>query len=177
MQEEIWKDVVGYEGFYQVSNLGRVKSLDRIVNYRLEGHKALKKGKLLKPFIWGDGYYSVMFVVNGKSNSFRVNRLVAFAFLPNPENKPQVNHINGIKTDNRVENLEWVTSKENIYHAIKNGLSKNIGVNNYLSKLTKEDIVFIRTSGLENKILREKFNVSKSCIDRIRRRESYKNID
>ena len=101
---EIWKDIVGYEGLYQISNLGRVKSL----NYSRTG-----KENILSPGLNSGGYYTVSLFKNGEIKKFRVHRLVALAFIPNPENKPCVDHINGVRTDNCVKNLRWCTQKEN----------------------------------------------------------------
>ena len=115
--EEIWKDVVGYEGLYQVSNLGRVKS---VITWN--GYEYLKKEKIMKPFENKRGYKSIGFTKDGKTITYRLHRIVAQAFIPNPENKPIINHKNGVKSDNRVENLEWCTYSENTIHAIKTGL-------------------------------------------------------
>lgn len=109
--EEIWKDIVGYEGLYQVSNLGRVRSCDKYVSYRWG--ERLIKGKMLKPHFRGRGYIQYSLVNKQKQNNFYIHRLVAEAFIPNPDNKPCIDHINTDKTDNRVENLRWVTHSEN----------------------------------------------------------------
>ena len=101
--QEIWKDIVGYEN-YQISNLGNVKSL----NYSRTG-----KEKILRPGLSSDGYYHVFLCKNGEMRDFNVHRLVALSFIPNPDNKECVDHINGIRNDNRVENLRWCTNKEN----------------------------------------------------------------
>lgn len=101
---ELWKDIEGYEGLYQVSNLGRVKSL--------------KKGKILKQHDNGKGYMQVGLWKNNKGKCYYVHRLVSEAFVDNPENKPQINHKDKNKTNNCVYNLEWVTCKENQHHKV-----------------------------------------------------------
>lgn len=110
---ELWKDIEGFEGLYQVSNLGRIKSAFR------EG----TKGGIIKQFIIHN-YPKVNLHKNGESHFIYTHRLVAKAFIPNPLNKPQINHINGNKCDNRAINLEWATSQENLQHAIDTGLRK-----------------------------------------------------
>lgn len=102
MPGEVWKDIEDFPN-YQVSNMGRVKSFCQ-----------QKEGKILKQNFVRNNYLSVGLYYNGKTKTFRVHRLVALAFIPNPENKETINHINEVKTDNRVENLEWMTVKENI---------------------------------------------------------------
>lgn len=108
LEEEIWKDIQGYEGIYMVSNLGRVKSLCR------SGRKKEKILCLLKAM---NGYRKVALTINKKTKHILVHRLVAIAFIPNPENKCCVNHKKGIKSDNRVSQLEWNTHEENRNHA------------------------------------------------------------
>ena len=120
---EEWKDIQGYEGLYQVSNLGNVKNLERIVKCKLQKTKTIKE-HLLKKSVNKFGYEYVCLSNDSITRKIKVHRLVAQAFIPNPLNKPQVNHINGIKTDNKVENLEWCNNQENMAHAIKNGLWK-----------------------------------------------------
>lgn len=119
--EEIWKDVVGYEGLYQVSNLGRVKSCKKLIIRKNKGNFILKE-KIMKNSVTGYGYYMVNLYKNGKYTHFLVHRLVALAFIPNPLNKPCINHIDAVKTNNKTNNLEWVTYGENNLHALKNNL-------------------------------------------------------
>ena len=114
--QEIWKDVKDYEGLYQVSNTGKVRSLKRHI--------------ILKPSHNHKGYLHIILYKNAKSKVGIIHRLVAEAFIPNLENKPQVNHINGIKTDNNSDNLEWCTNAENQRHAFALGLQTNVGNDN-----------------------------------------------
>lgn len=113
---EIWKDIVGYEGLYQVSNLGRVKSLPKMVGFRPQSEK------LTAIFIDKHGYYKTNLYKNNIHKQVYVHILVAQAFVPNVCNKPQVNHIDGDKSHNFDTNLEWCTAKENVVHAYANGL-------------------------------------------------------
>ena len=128
-QEEIWKCILGYEGLYEISNLGRVRSLDK---FREFTHP---NGNRCKRFVFGiilrnkliRGYNTVILCNQQKKNK-RICRLVAEMFIDNIFNKTQVNHINGIKTDDNVSNLEWVTPKENMKHAIDTGLFRHATV-------------------------------------------------
>ena len=106
MEEEVWKPIKDYEGLYEVSNLGRVKTL----NYRGTG-----KGKILKNIECSNGYLTIGLTKNGKRKLFTVHRLVAEAFIPNTEGKPCIDHINTIKNDNRVENLRWLSVSDNCW--------------------------------------------------------------
>ena len=119
MENEIWKDIRGYEGIYQVSNLGRVKSLEREV-MRSNGRITYLKECILKPRI-RKGYLVLNLSLKGKKKTFAVHRLVARAFIPNPENKPTVDHINENKLDNKLSNLRWATQEEQIGYAMETG--------------------------------------------------------
>lgn len=121
MAHEEWRDVVGYEGYYQVSNLGRVRALDRTVQHAYSGTQSLK-GHMLTPFRGSEPYYSVMLSKNGKAKSLRVHRLVATAFVPNPDRLNCVNHKDGNKLNNSASNLEWCTQRRNVQHAIDHEL-------------------------------------------------------
>ena len=118
LEGEIWKDVIGYEGIYQVSNLGRVKSLDKEITIMggFVKKPSLKpiKGKVLRQKKDKDGYLSVVLYKDKKRNYLRVHRIVAMTFIPNPENKKTVDHKNTIVDDNRVENLSWMTHKQQL---------------------------------------------------------------
>jgi len=116
MENEIWKDVVGYEGLYQVSNLGRVKGLERTIQgWGKSGYRPTKiKGKIMKASHDRGGYLLVGLSKDGKVKTEKVHRLVLKAFLEQPEGKNQVNHKNEIRDDNRLDNLEWCDSKYNV---------------------------------------------------------------
>lgn len=122
---EQWKDIKGFEGYYQVSNKGNVRSLDRIITCK-NGSKRNRKGKMIKPGIETCGYSFVQLSNGEKSIYARVHRLVADAFIENKDSKPQVNHIDGNKQNNDVSNLEYCTHSENMLHAYKNNLRKRI---------------------------------------------------
>ena len=138
MSDEVWKDIKGYEGLYQVSNLGQIRSLDRYkyTKGRYGRMKAKIKGRLLKPCLNHDGYKEIVLSKDGKSKMYRLHRIVAETFIDNFDNKNQVNHKNGNKLDNKAQNLEWVTCKENINHALINNLIKcEKSVNQYDLKM------------------------------------------
>lgn len=173
---EIWKDVKGLEGFYQVSNIGNVRSVKRYVNHYLGG-KSLKKSVVLKKRINAWGYYSVILKKNSKTKNCVCHKLVAESFIINENNKPIINHKNGIKTDNRVENLEWCTYSENTKHAFDNNLiyipKKE---ERYNSKITEEIVKEIRENklNLKNVDYAKKYSVSKVLITNIKKNKTWK---
>lgn len=183
---DVWKDVIGYEGLYQVSNLGNVRSLDREIapNNRVP---YWRKGKICKQSKSNLGYMTVGFTVNNVKVSKYVHRLVAEAFIDNINDYPQVNHIDGDKTNNRVDNLEWCTNSQNHTHASKNGLNKlhlhrvaYSGEKNGRSLLTKEQVLEIKQKYIPYKYsakkLAKEYNVSESCITHILNNTSWKKI-
>ena len=164
---EIWADIFGYEGHYQISTFGRVKSF--------------KKGreKILMPFIDKDGYLQVAFFKVGKYKKFKVHRLVALAFIPNPDDKPQINHRDGCKLNNFAGNLEWCTGSENIQHAFDIGLKKALqGEDNSQAKLTNTQVLYIRANpdNLSQKQLGEIFSVNSGSISEIQLGKHFKQV-
>ncbi len=124
--QEIWKDIPGYEGCYQVSSNGQVKSIGRpmwVDNGHGKKYFRDFKGKTLTPHPNSNGYFQVCLLKNGKPHSLRVHRLMLMAFVGCKSSRFHCNHKNGIKTDNRIENLEWCTAKQNIRHAHRTGLA------------------------------------------------------
>ena len=161
---EIWRTVPDYEN-YQISNFGRVKSLWK------------SKAKILKP-AFCNGYLRVDLCKDGKQKLFRVHRLIAQAFIPNPEGKPQVNHKDGHPMNNYVENLEWATSSENQRHAFDTGLQIALkGEEHGEAKLTNEQALYVRNNpdNLTGKQLAEKYGVTQITISEIQRGKTYKN--
>jgi len=182
-EKEVWKDIEGYEGYYQVSNKGRVRSLDRKIKTRNRWgkHTRLQKGKILKPAPDDYGYLGVGLCVDSNSVTKPIHRLVAEAFVDNPENKPQVNHIDGVKKHNNVDNIEWVTCSENIIHSFKMGMSKPMqGEKCGTSKLKREEVLEIRAAYnlgcFTHKELADAYNVNRRHIGRIVNRKRWKHI-
>lgn len=167
MNEE-WKDIEGYEGLYQVSNRGNVRRFGCSVNRKLT-KLPVKKGH----------YYYIPLCKNGKYKNFLVSRLVATAFIPNPNNKETVNHKDGNKTNNNVNNLEWNTYAENNKHAVENGLLNIVGENHYRAKLSNKKVRVIkhclnlRMRGVD---IVKYFSISRSIISNIKNNKRWKHV-
>lgn len=170
LPDEIWRNIDGYDGKYQVSNLARVRSL----------HNG--KVKIIKLDIIHTGYLRITLYKDGKTKNHYVHVLVAKAFIPNPENKPYVNHRDGNKQNNAIENLEWVTGSENILHAYETGLKKK-GCEHGRAKLTAEQIRRIRRdcvpgdTELGFKPFARKFNVTSRVISFAYYGKSYQSVE
>ena len=168
---ENWASIEGYEGLYEVSDSGRVRSLKR----------ATTSGKVLSQHSGTGGYLSVCLCKNNHKRSFVIHRLVARAFVDNPELKPEVNHINGVRTDNRAENLEWVTRSENERHAY-GVLGKSPQAywkdkpRKFARKFTDEQVIAIRADERPFTIIATEYGVSKTAIRDIKRRKNYREI-
>ena len=161
---EVWRPVVNYEELYHVSNFARIK-------------RFYKNGKkiIIKPVLHSTGRLFVKLWKDGKSKSYKLHRLVALAFLANPNNLPEINHIDTHPLNCHVSNLEWSTSSDNHKHAVASGLIKT-GENRYNAKLTNAQVLYIRNNpeGLTTVELAEKFNVDQTTISNIQLGKSYK---
>jgi hypothetical protein len=143
METEIWKDIENFEGRYQISNLGRVKSLPRIVKRNNWSNQTINE-KILKTFI-NKGGYEIAVVQNGsRGKHLAIHRLVALAFIPQIEGKTFVNHIDGVKTNNAISNLEWCTRSENEKHAYRIGLKTLKGEQHSQNILNETQVLQIR---------------------------------
>lgn len=164
MKAEIWKDVVGYEGLYEISSFGNIRSVERIIKDSI-GRNRIFKSANLKVRKNKYGYMDILLLKDGKQTQFLIHRLVASVFIENKENKPQVNHIDCVKSNNKVDNLEWNTRKENIKHSFDNNLQKiNKGEDHANTILKNEDVIFIFNSDLKRKELSKMFKVSYQSI-------------
>lgn len=177
--EEIWKEIENYPD-YEISSFGNVKSKERYVNH-FAGGKRLKKEKILITATSNCGYEFVglCVFVNGKCKvkTSTIHRLVGIHFIENPFKKPQVNHIDGNKLNNKVENLEWNTSKENVNHAVKNKLRvAPKGSKCGASKLKEDQVLLIRASNLKLSELAEIYKISFQTISEIKLRKTWKHL-
>jgi NUMOD4 motif./HNH endonuclease. len=177
---EVWKDIPGFQNIYQASNLGKIRSKDHFVKGYLKD-RVFKKGRILKNQITKRGYHQVSLMIEPKQKyNTGVHRLVALAFISNPEKKPQVNHIDCDKENNCVENLEWVTNAENNIHAIKNNLmNPNLGEKNHNSKLSNVEVIQIRElikAGATLLQLSKQYKMSSSALCNIKHNKTYINI-
>lgn len=168
---EIWREIKGYEKYYQVSNTGKVRSKGRLVKYD-DKEAYFKKGRTLKPIILGKGYEGVQLCIpEEKNKKFYIHRLVAETFLINEnENFKIVNHMDGNKRNNKKENLEWIDNSGNIKHAIDSGLNKMNGQDHPLSKFSEEIVFKSRelygTGNYKQSELAEMFGVSRMQMHR-----------
>ncbi|WP_369378748.1 NUMOD4 domain-containing protein [Lysinibacillus fusiformis] len=171
--QEVWVGITDYEG-YEVSNLGRVRSLDRVIS----GGKR-RTGKILKQHYNHGGYPYVSLYKNGKGRKITVHRIVAKSFIPNPDNKEEVNHIDGRKNNNSVDNLEWSTRLDNTRHSYSTNLNVCYGENHHQAKLTNDQVLEIYErvhKGEKGVSLAQEFGVYKSVISDIKRRKRWKHI-
>ena len=178
---EVWKPVKGYEELYEVSDMGNVKALRRTVNSG-KCHRTWEE-HFIKFAVDGSGYFRTNLAKDGVNKTVKVHRLVAEAFIPNPLNLPEVNHIDGNKQNNCVENLEWCSHSENLKHAVKTGLKRLDGEFNPSHKLTEDQIEFIRKSYIPRHpqfgtvALGKRFGVHRKTITRIINNQCWKGGD
>jgi len=189
---EIWYDIPGYVGYYQLSNLHNAKSLDRWIIYS-NGVKHFCKGQLLKPFL-SDGYLTVGLSKNGNPKTFNIHHLIGLVFIPNPNNYTHVLHIDNNTTHNDISNLKWGTDRQNIQEAWRDGLHKKTievsseyhsqkqfgEANPFGHKLTVDKVLEIRqkklTGQYTNKQLGAEYNVSAQIIGNVIRRKDWKHV-
>lgn len=187
LQGEIWKDITGYEGRYQVSNMGRIKSVSRLEKHSRNPlfTRPIKEKIKLQP-LDNHGYPRISFKINSISKTFLVSRIVAKTFIPNPENKREVNHKDFNPRNNCINNLEWATPKENIRHALDGGRFVNRpaaavkGEDHYKSKLKNKDVFEIRSlydTGLYfQRELADKYDVTQILISKIVTKQIWRHI-
>lgn len=169
---EVWKKIEGFEN-YEISNLGRLK-----VNLKFRKYRSYQS-KILNPSKDKDGYLRTAITKDGKKYMKKIHRLVALTFLQNKENKPCVNHKNGIKTDNRIENLEWCTVKENNIHEIKLGLSGQLpGEKHHMSKLKEKEVLEIinNKDSLYQWQLALAYDISQTQVSRIINKKRWNHV-
>lgn len=170
-QDEIWKDVTGYEGFYMVSNNGNIKRLDRHVFNKANGTNSFIKGQTRKPDTLNKKYAQISLCKDGATKKFLIHRLVAIAFIPNPENLSEVNHIDHDKLNNNDSNLEWVTRSQNAAYAKKMGRYANMlhDESHPCSILNIKSVRHIRQKVLRNRDYCKLYGVSPSTITAVQK--------
>lgn len=175
---EEWKPIQGYEGVYEVSCQGNVRSLDRFVKTSKSGKKFVK-GRLLKP-VAVKGYSIVSLCLNGHQVEKKIHRLVANAFLDNPFELPQVNHLDGNKTNNNVSNLEFCSPLHNVKHAFDTGLcDRSIAQRHYGAKLKNSDIPIIRSRLSSNESptsIAKDYSIGRHIIYKIKYGKSWESV-
>lgn len=175
LPNECWEDIYGYEGYYRVSNLGRVKSLERSV-YRKDGGLSNTKTIIKKQRLVKEGYLTVYLFDGLKYSNKLVHVLVGRHFIPNPGNKKEINHKKGIKTDNRATELEWNTTSENIKHAYSLGIMSQKGEKHASNKLKNNQVLEIFNSTESQPILAKRYNMSRGTISNIKVGVSWSHI-
>jgi hypothetical protein len=183
-KDEIWKDIPSFENYYQASNLGRLRSVDRtIVKIDKKTGKEIsfgKKGRILTLNFHHSQYLMANLSKKGEQTSCSVHRLIAMTFIPNNKNHPIVNHKNGIKTDNNINNLEWMNNSENVKHAVDTGLLKNpSGEEHGSCKYTNEDILKMRdlySNGKTQVEIGKIMNMPRARVWEIVHRKTWKHI-
>ena len=169
--KEIWKPIVGYEGLYEISNYGNLRSMPRVIMRKDGKPYTVQTIKMLKPSYDKDGYLRIELNNKGVAKKYYVHRLVANSFIPNTFNKPQVNHKNAVKDDNSIENLEWVTNQENRDHVVKNKLQPlQYGIKNPNVKLTVEKVIEIKKlkqQGIKPSVISKLTNIPISNVNNI----------
>lgn len=180
VENEEWKDIPGIKN-YQASNLGRIRSLDRLITSKIINGPFLKSGRVLKTSLNNiTGYRFVHIKINNKRKHLLVHRLIAITFIPNPENKRCVNHKNSIRDDNRLVNLEWATHSENVKYGFKYGFAiSRKGIECNLSKLKENDVVLIRDlhkHGFRQNHISKLMNLSTATVFNIIKRNTWKHV-
>lgn len=166
--EEIWKDIEGYNGKYQISNMSNVRRIGYLGSiYKLDCGIA------------NNGYKRVSLRIGNKIKYFNIHRLVAVSFIPNIKNEKWINHKNGIKTDNSIENLEWCSPSYNLKHARDNGLNKGVfGISSHSCKLSEEDVLWIRENfnNVGYLEITKKYKIANTTVYAIINRKKWKHI-
>ena len=184
-QIEVWKQVIGYEGQYEVSNMGRLRYVPKTVMvFRKDtsrSHAVSIKGKTSNGAANSKGYVYVKLQRDRKRQSVKMHRLVALHFIPNPNNLPQVNHIDGDKKNNKAVNLEWCNNSHNIKHAYSSGLMNRKGERQNTCKIKESDVLEIREFYSKNpksflRVYAEKLNITITTVSNIIKRNIWKHI-